>query len=108
MIKTYVAFDIETTGLDIETEEIIEYDPFHKINYKRKEALILPRTFPSSVLSKILNYAYTSFNSNSIKTSLLKKLLLRCYASILLSKLRFNTIYRPFLTIYFQKCRIFV
>lgn len=49
----------------LETEEIIEYDPFHKVNYKRKEALILPRTFPSSVLSKILNYAYASFNSNA-------------------------------------------
>ena len=49
----------------LETEEIIEYDPFHKINFKRKEALILPRTFPSSVLSKILNYAYASFNSNA-------------------------------------------
>ena len=49
----------------LETEEFIEYDPFHKINYKRKEALILPRTFPSSVLSKILNYAYASFNSNA-------------------------------------------
>ena len=34
MIKTYVAFDIETTGLDIETEEIIEIGALKVIDGK--------------------------------------------------------------------------
>ena len=50
----------------LEIEEIIEYDPFHKIKYKRKEAIILPRTFPVEILSKILNLAYNKLKSTNL------------------------------------------
>lgn len=39
-------------------EEIIEDNPFSKIHLKIKEPIILPRTIPEKILTKILNAAY--------------------------------------------------
>ena len=46
----------------LELEEILESNPFHKIKYKRREALTLPRSIPESVVSQILNYVYQLSN----------------------------------------------
>lgn len=42
----------------LELEEIIPSSPFHKIKFKRREALVLPKSIPIDILSKILNTAY--------------------------------------------------
>lgn len=42
----------------LEIEEIIEINPFHKIQIKYKEPFILPKTIPLKTIEKIMNYAY--------------------------------------------------
>lgn len=42
----------------LELEEIIPSSPFHKIKFKRREALVLPKSIPINILSQILNTAY--------------------------------------------------
>ena len=42
----------------LEIEEIIEFNPFHKIQIKYKEPFILPKTIPLKTIEKIMNYAY--------------------------------------------------
>lgn len=42
----------------LEVEEIIEINPFHKIQIKYKEPFILPKTIPLKTIEKIMNYAY--------------------------------------------------
>ena len=39
-------------------EEILETDPFDKIHLKLKEPVMLPKTIPQELLTKILNEAY--------------------------------------------------
>ena len=41
-----------------ELEELIEANPFHKIQIKYKEPFILPKTIPSKNIEMIFNYAY--------------------------------------------------
>lgn len=49
----------------LETEEIIQINPFHKIKYKRRESLILPRSIPINTLSNLLNSAYKNLENNT-------------------------------------------
>lgn len=42
----------------LEIEEIIETNPFHKIQIKYKEPFLLPKTIPLKTIEKIMNYAY--------------------------------------------------
>lgn len=42
----------------MEQEEYILSSPFHKIKYKRKEAVVLPKAIPISVISQLFNYIY--------------------------------------------------
>lgn len=42
----------------LEIEEYISSSPFHKIKYKRKEAVVLPRAIPISVISQLFNFIY--------------------------------------------------
>ncbi len=42
----------------LEIEEHISSSPFHKIKYKRKEAVVLPRAIPISVISQMFNFIY--------------------------------------------------
>ncbi|MCH5301187.1 MAG: tyrosine-type recombinase/integrase [Ruminococcus sp.] len=45
----------------MEIEDIIDFDPFHKIILKYKEPLKLPRTIPLSCIQSILTYAYDQY-----------------------------------------------
>lgn len=42
----------------LELEEFILSSPFHKIKFKRREALVLPKSIPVDILCNILNTAY--------------------------------------------------
>lgn len=42
----------------LEIEEMIEINPFHKIQIKYKEPFLLPKTIPLKTIEKIMNYAY--------------------------------------------------
>ncbi len=48
-------------------EDIIEINPFNKINIKLKEPLILPRIISLDELTKIFQYMYDKKNSNKTK-----------------------------------------
>ncbi len=43
----------------LEIEEILEPNPFHKIKIKRREAMVLPKTVPINVVTRILNKIYS-------------------------------------------------
>ncbi len=43
----------------MEYEDIIEYDPFHKIKTKLKEPVILPRTIPADTIARLFRHMYT-------------------------------------------------
>ena len=45
----------------LEIEEIIEVNPFHKIQIKYKEPFILPKTIPLQTIEKIMSYAYSEY-----------------------------------------------
>ena len=60
----------------LELEDYIETSPFHKIKIKRREAVVLPKTIPVSIISKILNQVYKAseqenksdfFKSNAVR-----------------------------------------
>ena len=59
----------------LEVEEIIEINPFHKIQIKYKEPFILQKTIPLKTIEIIMNYAYLVRNRQN--TSLGKKIALR-------------------------------
>ena len=42
----------------LEIEEIIEINPFHRIQIKYKEPFLLPKTIPLKTIEKIMNYDY--------------------------------------------------
>lgn len=46
----------------MEYEDIIEYNPFHKIKTKLKEPVILPKTIPVDTLTRLFRYMYTLLN----------------------------------------------
>ena len=56
-------------------EEVIEDNPFSKIHFKIKEPIILPKTIPEKVLTKILNKAYLSLEE--CKTVYAEKCIIR-------------------------------
>ena len=50
----------------MEMEDIIEYNPFHKITLKYKEPVTLPKTIPLDSIKAILKYSYKKLeNANS-------------------------------------------
>ncbi len=47
----------------LEIEEIIETNPFHKIQVKYKEPFILPKTIPLNLIEQIIKFAYAEQNN---------------------------------------------
>lgn len=70
----------------LEIEEIIEINPFHKIQVKYKEPFILPKTIPLTLIEQIIKFAYTEHNSSTTFYS--KRIALR---NILILELLFAT-----------------
>lgn len=60
----------------LEAEEIIELNPFHKINTKFKEEMVLPKIIPRSTIEQLLDYLYKREASEE-QTAWQKKLILR-------------------------------
>ena len=64
----------------LELEEVIDINPFHKIQIKYKEPFILPKTIPLKNIETIINFAYLhckkAHTSYSKKTSLRNALIL--------------------------------
>lgn len=64
----------------LELEEILEINPFHKIQIKYKEPFILPKTIPLKNIATIISYAYLQYKNAhtnySKKTSLRNALIL--------------------------------
>ena len=64
----------------LELEEILEINPFHKIQIKYKEPFILPKTIPLKNIETIINFAYLHYKNSltnySKKTSLRNALIL--------------------------------
>lgn len=59
----------------LEIEEIIEINPFHKIQVKYKDPFILPKTIPLNIIEQIIKFAYTEQNNSTTYYS--KKIALR-------------------------------
>lgn len=70
----------------LEIEDIIELNPFHKINLKFKEPLKLPRTIPLNCIQDILAYAYNLYLTSVTKNQ--KNIALR---NIIIIELLFST-----------------
>lgn len=49
----------------LEIEEIIEINPFHKIQVKYKEPFILPKTIPLILIEQIIKFAYEEHNNST-------------------------------------------
>lgn len=50
----------------LEMEEIISSSPFHKINIKRREPLILPKSIPITTIAEIFNTIYNISEGNEL------------------------------------------
>lgn len=70
----------------LEMEELLEINPFHKIQIKYKEPFILPKTIPINHIEGIINYAYGQYKKAT--TAYGKKVALR---NILILELLFAT-----------------
>lgn len=70
----------------MEAEDLIEFNPFHKIRIKYKEPVVLPKTIPIENIKVLLKYAYHK-NENS-KTVYQKETTLR---NIIIIELLFST-----------------
>ena len=70
----------------LEMEEILEINPFHKIQIKYKEPFILPKTIPINHIEAIINYAYEQYKKATSDYG--KKVALR---NILILELLFAT-----------------
>lgn len=70
----------------LEIEEIIEINPFHKIQVKYKEPFILPKTIPLNVIERIIKFAYAEENKSTTPYS--KRVALR---NVLILELLFST-----------------
>ncbi|MBQ2970997.1 MAG: tyrosine-type recombinase/integrase [Ruminococcus sp.] len=53
----------------LEIEEILEINPFHKIQLKYKEPFILPKTIPINTIEQIMRFAYTEYKSKTTQHS---------------------------------------
>ncbi len=51
----------------MEIEDIIDFNPFHKIILKYKEPLKLPRTIPLTYIQDILTFAYKQYSAATSK-----------------------------------------
>ena len=64
----------------LEIEELIEVNPFHKVQIKYKEPFLLPKTIPLKTIEKIINFAYSEQKKQSTlygkKTALRNTLIL--------------------------------
>ena len=49
----------------METENIIDSNPFHKIHIKYKEPIVLPKTIPLSNVESILRHAYSEYAAST-------------------------------------------
>lgn len=70
----------------LETEEVLEINPFHKIQIKYKEPFILPKTIPLKNIESIINYAYEQ--NKKATSAYSKKVTLR---NVLILELLFAT-----------------
>ena len=70
----------------LEIEEVIELNPFHKIQIKYKEPFILPKTIPLKTIELIMNFAYSECKKQT--TPYGKKIALR---NVLILELLFAT-----------------
>lgn len=70
----------------LEIEELLEINPFHKIQFKYKEPFILPKTIPIKTIEQIINYAYEECRNKTTLYS--KKIALR---NVLILELLFAT-----------------
>ena len=70
----------------LEIEELLEINPFHKIQIKYKEPFILPKTIPISNIQSVLEFAYKQYNKS--ETPYKKKVSLR---NILILEMLFAT-----------------
>ena len=70
----------------MEIENIIDTNPFHKIQIKYKEPIVLPKTIPLANVESILKYAYSQYNN--AKTEYQKQTALR---NIIVLELLFST-----------------
>ena len=70
----------------LELEDIIEINPFHKIQIKYKDPFILPKTIPINTIEAIINYAYEQYKKAT--SAYCKKVALR---NILILELLFAT-----------------
>ena len=70
----------------MEMEDIIDINPFHKIQIKYKEPIVLPKTIPLSNVESILKYAYSQYNN--AKTDYQKQTALR---NVIVIELLFST-----------------
>ena len=59
----------------LEIEELVEINPFHKIQIKYKEPFILPKTIPINNIEQIIRFAYLQLTK--AKTEYAKKVALR-------------------------------
>ena len=59
----------------LEIEELIDINPFHKIQIKYKEPFILPKTIPINNIEQIIKFAYLQLTK--AKTDYTKKVALR-------------------------------
>lgn len=63
----------------LELEEILEINPFHKIQIKYKEPFILPKTIPLKNIETIISFAYLNYkkaNTNYAKKTRLRNALI--------------------------------
>lgn len=70
----------------LEMEEILEINPFHRIQIKYKEPFILPKTIPINNIESIINYAYEQ--NKKATSAYSKKVALR---NVLILELLFAT-----------------
>lgn len=52
----------------MEIEDIIEYNPFHKIILKYKTPVILPKTIPLEIIYKLLSHIYIKYGQAATET----------------------------------------
>ena len=70
----------------LEIEDLIDMNPFHKLQIKYKEPFILPKTIPINNIESIINYAYEQYKKAT--TAYSKTVALR---NILILELLFTT-----------------
>lgn len=70
----------------LEIEDLIDINPFHKLQIKYKEPFILPKTIPINNIESIINYAYEQYKKAT--TAYSKKVALR---NILILEILFVT-----------------